>query len=354
MGFMAGAGFTLLSADVQLGTVAQYAIQTSAGSVTPTVTVAGGMDPFNAVALGLRPATAGTAPPPGIRIVHVYHVDYQRTSALQFPSTGDLLLCVTAFSTNEENISSMATSPSNTWTKAAVPQQTDFPQIWYATNAGTSPDLTIAPGRAADGNGVTLVFYDITGAASAPYDGVAGVPTAGMLNSSNADLLGMPIITPSTSNGFVVAVMSNGYGPTTGMVDSGFTLDTVTYGNQIDADLLDNSDGYAHYYNTGTSPVSFGWVMNSSTLPEYSAAVAIAFKAGTPLVLALQNGPGGSLLIVGRGIPNCSYTIEAARNLSQPVWQPRATVTADNSGSFEYVDYPPPGVQSLFYRARSN
>jgi hypothetical protein len=46
---------------------------------------------------------------------------------------------------------------------------------------------------------------------------------------------------------------------------------------------MDNADGYAHYYNSSTAPVSFGWVMNSSMLREQSVAIAIAFKAaGSP------------------------------------------------------------------------
>ena len=62
--FTAGPGFTLLSADTSLGTVAEYAVQGSAGSVTPTVSVTGSTDRFNAVAIALRGQSAGTPPGP--------------------------------------------------------------------------------------------------------------------------------------------------------------------------------------------------------------------------------------------------------------------------------------------------
>jgi hypothetical protein len=52
--FTAGSGFTLLSADLQLGSVAQYAVQQAAGAINPTVTVTGGANPFNAVGLALK------------------------------------------------------------------------------------------------------------------------------------------------------------------------------------------------------------------------------------------------------------------------------------------------------------
>ena len=42
---------------------------------------------------------------------------------------------------------------------------------------------------------------------------------------------------------------------------------------------MDNADGYAHYFNATPGSVSFGWMMHSSTLPEWSQATAVAFKA---------------------------------------------------------------------------
>ena len=67
-----GSGFTLLSADLQVGSADQFLVQPSAGAIVPNFTVSGSAV-WGSVALALKGARAGTPPPPGIRIVHVQH-----------------------------------------------------------------------------------------------------------------------------------------------------------------------------------------------------------------------------------------------------------------------------------------
>jgi chitodextrinase len=275
-GFTGGPGFTLLSADILLGSVSQYAVQTSAGSITPGLTVTGGnSNSFNAAALALKPGPAGTAPAPGIRIVRVYHVfDDRAGAALQFPSSGNLLVVNTAFSESQVNISTISSSPSNTWAKL---QHGEGPQMWYAAHATTGVNLRITP-TMLQYPGVSFVLYDVEGAANSPYDSVAGTPFTWKSNTNNTPLLGLPVITPSVPGELIFAIMNDGEGPTIGMVGTGFVLDTITYGGEIDRDSFDNADGYAHYYSSSTAPVSFGWVMHSSRTPETSLAWAAGFK----------------------------------------------------------------------------
>jgi chitodextrinase len=275
-GFTAGAGFTLLSADVLLGSVSQYMVQTSPGSITPGVTVTGGSsNSFNGVALALKPGPGGTAPAPGIRIVHVYHAFDDRPGVgLQFPSSGNLLVVNTAFAEGQVNISTISSSPSNAWSKL---QHNEGPQMWYAANAATGTGLKITP-TMLQYPGVSFVLYDVTGAATSPYDSVAGTPFTWKSNTNNTQLLDLPVITPSVPGELIIAIMNDGEGPTIGMVGEGFVLDTITYGGEVDRDNFDNADGYAHYYSSSTAPVSFGWVMHSSTIPETSLAWAVGFK----------------------------------------------------------------------------
>ena len=272
----AGSGFTLLSADTALGTFAEYAVQGSAGAVVPGATVTGTTDPFNSVAIALKAQAAGTAPAPGIHIVHVYHVLYKRLgSALQFPSTGNLLVVTTSFSPNQSNLS-VASSLANTWVKPAPASNgADLPQFLYAANAATSPSLQITP--TVTFPVTSIVMYDVAGAAAAPYDSAAGMPYAWQSNVDNSDLIGIPVFTPSTANELVFGTMADGIGPTTGLIGTGFFFDTVTYGGEIDRDSMDNADGYAHYFSSSTAPVSFSWKMNSNDLPETSLGVAIGF-----------------------------------------------------------------------------
>lgn len=275
--FTAGSGFTLLSADTALGTVAEYAVQANAGPIASPVTVSGGSDRYNTLAIALRSESAGTKPAAGIRIVHVYHVLYTRIgSALQFPSTGNLLVVTTAFARNQSNLN-VTSSPSNVWAKPTPAYATDMPQFLYAANANTSPDLQMTPSVTFPLT--TIVMYDVTGAATSPYDSAAGVPSTWKTNSNNSDLTDLPVITPSAPGELVFALLNDGTGPTTGLVGSAFVLDTITYGGEVDRDSMDNADGYAHYLGGGTSPVSFRWKMNSSEIPETSLGVAIAFRS---------------------------------------------------------------------------
>jgi hypothetical protein len=94
-----GPGFTLLSADLPVGSADQYYVQPSAGAITPSFTTAGSAA-WGSVALALKSAQAGTMPPPGIHIVHVQHTllasqraqDFSTPIAMQFPSSGNLLV----------------------------------------------------------------------------------------------------------------------------------------------------------------------------------------------------------------------------------------------------------------------
>ena len=93
--FTAGSGFTLVSADLLEGMVAQYAVQRRAGVVTPTIT-ADGSGGYASAAIALKAAAAGTPPGSGIRIAHMYVGNTQLVSSatvrVQFPSSGNLLV----------------------------------------------------------------------------------------------------------------------------------------------------------------------------------------------------------------------------------------------------------------------
>src|SRR5580704_10210470 len=88
----------------------------------------------------------------------------------------------------------------------------------------------------------------------------------------------MPDATPSSANGLVFAFVANSFGPNT--TASPGILDTITYGGQLDADLMDNADGYSHYYNPDTSTENWTYQMNSGGNPiSDERGIAIAFKA---------------------------------------------------------------------------
>lgn len=350
--FTEPSGWTLLSADNQWGMVAQYAIQASAGATNPALTATAGSDSFNAVALALKSASQGTAPA-GIRIVHVYHTFFNANTPIQFPTSGNLLLVNTAFSSNQNDLIAMSSNPGNTWTYLSPYAA---PQIWFATNATTSSTLIVKP--TVSSLGVTLVLYDVTGATASPYDTAAGNPTASTNSAANQTIFyNMPAITPTT-NGLVFVVMANGIGPTTNMVGGGQILDSITYGGQIDASTMDNSDGYGHYFNSTGGAVSFGWDMNSSSLPNSSEAMAIAFKAAAsqniiaPQITAVAFS-NNSFVVSFKTVPTQTYGLQSKSNLAIGSWSSVVTNIPGTGGIVRATDTNAVRHSQLFYRVKT-
>ena len=271
----AGAGFTLLSADRLRASAAQYTVRTQTGAVNPAMTVASASGTMNSLAIALKSAAAGTPPAPGIRVTHVYHGYWLGSPAkLQFPSTGNLLVLATSFGTGNSNISSVASTPGNTWTKVTLPPvDTTDPQMLYAANAATGPNLEF--GINASAAFVQFVIYDITGAATAPFDSAA---KASGNNASNGPILGAPHIS-STAPGLIIATLPMGHGPPINCTAPGCLFDGVTYPGEADGSTFESSDGYAHLYHSTAGATSFDWQPASVQLPSAWFALAVAFRS---------------------------------------------------------------------------
>ena len=291
----AGTNFTLLSADLQVGSADQVRVQPSAGTITPTFS-ASGTSTWGSLALALKSATAGTPPPSGIRVVNVQYTliaaphSQNRTAPtrIQFPSSGNLL--VGLLSTVGEHITSMTDSAGNPWVSAVT--RTNAPgvqtaQIVYAPNASTSPTLSgITPTLSAPCSySCFLILYDVAGATSAPLD-----VTAAAEGDSNQDAdLTMLALTPTTTNGLVFNAGS-WYWHTANGVHPPATLAAVVNGAEnndspccTDSSTLNEDDPYAIYYNPDTSPVSFTYSHTTSgpggnVGVHYWVSVGAAFK----------------------------------------------------------------------------
>jgi hypothetical protein len=281
-GMTPGPGFTLLSADVMLGTFAQYQVQSAPGAITPTLTVGGTADAFNTISIALKGGAQGSPPPAGIRIVGVHHVNYYHAGTIIIPSRGNLLYVSTAFGTGNVNITSISSNPNNNWIE--LPKNGDGngpPQCFYAPNATTSSNLSLTiTGPSGISSQVSLVIYDIAGADSSPFD--SSWDNSGNDATVYSGNFALGTITPSTANGLVFATMATYLGVITADTVAAQTFDSVTYGNQIDADLLDNADAYAHYYNPDTSQMTFGWTLGATNMSsEFPQVVAFKAASGT-------------------------------------------------------------------------
>ena len=295
-----GSGFTLLDADIAWNTnqgfphATQYLVQTTAAPINPGITATADTNFFNGVAVALKAASAGTAAPAGIHINKIIHQTTNvppATWTLQEPATGNLRVLATANSSALTNITSVTDSDGGVWTK--IQPASDEPQIWYSANTTANPNLTVTIHGAA-GPTITVLFYDILGAAANPLDVAAGAPSTDVSNQTTVN--NMPSITPTTANGLVIAVMGLGQGPGLGLntgAPTGAVFDLVTYTGELDLDLMENADGQAHLYNTSTATVNWNWHITAN--PNNSAfATAVAFKSATaaPTVSAVNPNAG--------------------------------------------------------------
>lgn len=293
----AGPGFTLLSADLQVGSADQYLIQPAAGTVNPTFTASGSAT-WGSLALALKSASAGTPPPPGIRIVRVQHTLLNSVRAqgranpvvMQFPSSGNLL--VGLYNSADCLISKVSDSGGNTWASAGSTTGgggNTQAQIVYAANAATSPNLskiTVSLSGGTQGDNM-FNLYDIAGAATSPFD--TSATATGVQN--NAGNLTTTTITPSTAKGLVLNVVSIDFHTINGIVGSNYVLDSVV--NDFDNDdppnggpdvsTLDMDNGYSHIYNPTTAALTFVYTYNQATPGGVQnwGSVAAAFKAGS-------------------------------------------------------------------------
>jgi len=270
-----GTGFTLLSACRVLGAVAQYQVQAVHAAINPALTVAGTTTHFNTVAIALKSAAAGTAPPPGIRIVHKYDLMPTLPTTLQFPSSGNLLVVTFTVTTDQLTVSSVTDSKGNVYVN---PLTHGNPQLFYAAAANSTPSLQMTiVGGGSSGPRQDATMYDISGASLTPYDTSASA--WGGMASKNADILHAPDIVPLTANGLVIALLNMGIGPPSSSIGAGYIFDSVFYTGQTDASSMTYGEGRAHIYNATTAPLSFGYhVKNDGTLSGWFGS-AVAFRA---------------------------------------------------------------------------
>jgi hypothetical protein len=242
----------------------------------------------------LKITAGGTAIPGGIHINKIIHQtgDALPTWLLQIPATGNLRVLSTCNGNNLTNITSITDNDGQTWAK--IEPAADEPQIWYSANRSANPNLTVTISITGPRPTTTFLFWDISGADASPYDTSAGAPSVDVSNLTTIN--NMPSITPTTTNGLVIAVMGIGQGPGTGFASgapAGAVFDLVTYTGETELDLMDNADCQAHLYNSSASAENWNWAITSN--PENSAfATAAAFKAATTVT--------GSAVIDGSGI----------------------------------------------------
>ena len=272
--------WTPLILDTYSDQAFQYQAQPAAGSITPSMKLSPSQT-WNTIAIALKSASGGTPPPAGIRVNTVYHGLITSTTgspfSVQFPTTGNLIVAAWIGGPTVD-VTGITDSNGNTYT---VPAATGNDlsgdiQICHADNATPSLGLKLTVSFARTNSNSTLFLYDISGAAASPLDVRANATG----KQSGAGNFNGVTITPTTASGVVISAIGvdvsslNGMpGPTGGFFDT-------TLPNPIPSTgVVDEDNGWGHFYNTSASPVTFSW---SQTQPvDEWASEAVAFKSGT-------------------------------------------------------------------------
>jgi FG-GAP-like repeat len=283
--WVAGGSFTLLDGDIAWTSgqgfphASQWYVQTTAAAINPSITATGDTQGYNCVAVALKAANAGTAVPAGIHVAKIIHQtsgSIPATLHLQEPVTGNLRVLEISLSV----ITGISDSEGGTWTKVT---DSGGAAIWYSANRSANPNLIVTLATTG-AQPQSIRFYDISGAAAAPFD--VSATTAGVVISGLTTLSNQPVITPTTANGLIIAAMALGQGPGLGFsagTPAGAIWDLVNSTGQTDMDLMDNADCLGHYYNPNTSAVDWNWHFTAIGANSSGGSVAVAFKAAVAL-----------------------------------------------------------------------
>jgi hypothetical protein len=279
--------------DLYDGDATQAGIYNATSTINPTFT-SGTARSFTSCAVALKAAPAGTAPTATFRILHMLHQQHPKSAAnpfaVQFPTSGNLV--VNSYISGGSNITSISSNPSSTWSSTG-PQVgnealTALSQIYYAANASTSSSMTLSVSRNDNSRDGTFMLYDITGAASSPFDKDSGGLTANQTSLVSSFTTCSGCLTPSSTNEIVIA--NAGWNFCTGVgasAPNGSLFDSATdTGNGVDGpESVDQNNGWLHYYDPNTNPVTVTWAMAcGSTAESVWAGRVAAFKSGGPVV----------------------------------------------------------------------
>jgi hypothetical protein len=274
-GFTKGSGFTLLSANLMSGaslvtTAVQSTIATGS-AINPTITLTGGTPSADTIAIALKAAAAGTAPPAGIRVAGVQKSSFGAptgptgisTLTFQFPHVGNLM-CMT--STHDHAISTLVDGDSNVWdiSKSYNPGGQLITASSFAKGVAANTDLaglTITWAGAMGGVNLGFVtLYDIVGADPiSPFTGQYANNTGNQTVAGNLDIL-TGLTAGAAGNLFVIDALITSWtvqsmvAPTPANGGSGVLLDIPDAGGG--GTTAEDDDFHGYWIAPNTSPVT--------------------------------------------------------------------------------------------------
>jgi hypothetical protein len=275
--------------DLYDGDAVQAGVYGSASPINPTFTSGTSAD-FASCVVALKSASAGNAPTSSFRIVHMLHQQVPNSAAnpylVQFPTSGNLI--VDSFVAGGSTISNISSSPANTWssTGAAAGSSANnaTSQIYFAGNATASNQMTISVSHTTS-TGDTHMLYDIIGAATSPFDVDSGGQAGDQASIVTSWTTCSGCVTPTAAQDIVMGNVAQNWCTSTNVTaPSGGLFDAATdSGNGVDGpQSVDQNNGWFHYYDSATSPITVTWTETCGSTAESSWAGRVAaFKSAT-------------------------------------------------------------------------
>src|SRR6266851_1498398 len=287
-----------LSDEPRLGHACPYWVQPTAGSFTPTFTVAQSThDTFVIMSAAFKAGTGGSAPGLGASPIlsEMQYVSNAGTFTINLPCPSGTtnITVINEAGTAGADITGISDSSSNSWNH---PTFTNFlPQIYY-TNALSIPSsntftvsLTVP-----STNGVDLVgFFCTVGsngldtglrtANGSTLTGAGQGATTNQQNVSGGILPASSSGTPSLAGDLVYDAGAFGAGPATACVNNSCVFDYVggswTGSNGGDQQLYSNGDFMGHAYHSSTS--TFDFQFQATQTSGNAGSMMIALKSAS-------------------------------------------------------------------------
>lgn len=304
-GNQTGMSWELNGTDLWGGSAVQASIYNTTGAVNPTFS-SGSSASWTSCSVELKAGAAGRAPTNSFRVVHMLHQQMPKNAAnpyhVQFPTSGNLI--INSYVGGGSAITSMSSTPTNTWSstgpEAGNETITAGSQIYYAGSASTSGSMTISITRADTNSDGTFMFYDVVGAATSPFDRDSGGQTGNQSSIVTSFTTCSGCLTPGAANELLIANAPWNFCTGLSMnAPSGSLFDAATdTDNGVDGpEYVDQNNGWMHFYDPNTNPVTVTWHMacGSTAESEWSGRVA-AFKPDTSI--SQQPAPPTQLNVV--------------------------------------------------------
>lgn len=240
----------------------QWGIYSSTSAMNPAATTASSHT-WTSMSAFFKNASQGSGSSQSLRVLGMQHQQMPASHANPFTThfgfQGNLV--VVQYHGGGDTISSISsTTPTATGTcGTAKVQSGDADQYCYFANLtpGASP-MALSITMSATTNNGTFMLYDITGAATSPFDVDSG-GTAGTLSTMGPLTVCSSCLTPTTTSGIVIASEGHAFCTSTAIsAPTGGLFDSAVYlGNSLDGpEPVDQNNGWLHYYNTNTNAVS--------------------------------------------------------------------------------------------------